>query len=196
MDLNSENRTRTKGTPFRSYAVHAFLLMSLWLVLSGQFDAFHILAGVVSVIGVLWFNQKLQRIKLSADDHAEAYRIRPLAFLSYCGWLFWEIIVSSIQVAVILLRPTLRIDPHFIKAEIKLPNLAAKVMLGNSITLTPGTVTIQIKGNQFYIHTLTEQASATLVNGIMPAKVARVFGAEADSLPTDIQTIKSESDLL
>jgi multicomponent Na+:H+ antiporter subunit E len=191
----TEHHQQDRKSSRRGQFVHATLLMALWLVLSGQYDLFHISMGLLSVAVVLWFNGSIQRVHLSADDHSMTYKMRPIAFLRYCGWLLKEIVLSSLQVAHILMRRKLRIEPHLIKVRVKLPNLAAKVLLGNSITLTPGTVTIEMQGDQFYVHALTEKTSASLVDGTMASKVAEIFGARAASLHTDIQIIKSEEDM-
>ncbi len=196
MKMNpTEHQQQDRKSNRRGLLVHATLLMSLWLVLSGRYDFFHISMGVLSVAVVLRFNRGIQRVHLSTDDHSTMYRMKPMAFLSYCGWLLKEIVVSSLQVTRILMHRELRIEPHLVKVHVKLPNLAAKVLLGNSITLTPGTVTIEIQGDRFYVHALTEKTSASLVDGTMASKVAGIFRAQVPPLHTDIQLIKSEEDL-
>ncbi len=179
----------------RTVIIQGVLLLSLWLVLSGVYDAFHVTVGVGSVLFVLWFNLAVRRIPLAADDHTLEERIRILPLLSYCLWLFWEIVVSSIQVAMIVLRPSLPIDPHLLRFRTRLPNLTARIILGNSITLTPGTVTLEIKNDEFFVHVLTEQAAESLVDGTMPAQVSKIFSGKEREILYGLKHIRSAKDL-
>jgi multicomponent Na+:H+ antiporter subunit E len=173
----------------------AVLLIGLWLILSGVYDIFHISMGILSVLFVLLFNGSIRRVVLSPDDRQGEERVRVGKFLLFCAWLLWEIIVSSVQVAAIVLRPKLRIAPHLLRFRTRLPNLTAKIILGNSITLTPGTVTIEIKNDEFFVHVLTRATGASLVDGTMPKKVAKIFGNEQPEILYDMRHIESTSEL-
>lgn len=169
----------------------AVLMMGLWTIMSGQFDLFHISVGLLSVLVVLWFNASVYRLQLRPDDHVETHRIRLLSFVRYCFWLLWEIVVSSVQVARIVLHPKLPINPHLLRFRTRLPNLTAKVILANSITLTPGTVTIEVKGEEFFVHALSEVSSSNLVDGSMPVEVAKIFGSTEEHVVYDLRITKS-----
>lgn len=173
----------------------AVLMMGVWIVMSGKFDLFHLSAGVISLLLVLWFNARIYRLQLTPDDHVETHRIRLLAFVRYCFWLLWEIVVSSVQVARIVLHPKLPIDPHLLRFRTRLPNLAAKVILANSITLTPGTVTIEIKNGEFFVHALSEVSSSNLVDGSMPVEVAKIFGSAEEHVLYDLRISKSAKEV-
>lgn len=178
----------------RSLALESLLLCGLWLVLSGVFDVFHVGAGVASVLFVVWFNAAVRSTPLSRDDHREA-RILVGRFLLYCVWLLWEVVVSSLQVARIVLSPTLPIEPHLYRFRTRLPNLTAKVLLANSITLTPGTVTIEMKGDEYYVHALTRATAESLLGGTMPRNVAAIFGGKESDVLYDLRHIRSEQEL-
>ena len=75
-----------------------------------------------------------------------------MAFLLYIPFLLWEIIKANIEVAIIVLSPTLPIKPAIVKAKTSLESDVGKLWLANSITLTPGTLTVDIDGNDYYIH--------------------------------------------
>lgn len=179
----------------RALTAQAVLMMGLWIVMSGQFDLFHISAGVLSLLVVLWFNVSIYRVQLTPEDHIETHRIRVFSFLRYCFWLLWEIVVSSVQVAWIILHPKLPINPHLLRFRTRLPNLAAKVILGNSITLTPGTVTIEIKNSEFFVHALSDISSSNLVDGSLPAEVAKIFGSTEEQVLYDLRITRSAKDV-
>jgi multicomponent Na+:H+ antiporter subunit E len=93
----------------------------------------------------------------------------------YLPWLFWEIVKSSLNITKIILDPKLPINPRLIQYPTNLGNSAAVVLLGNSITLTPGTVTIEVSSNELVIHVLDDGSSSGLESRTMERKIAEVF---------------------
>ncbi len=79
---------------------------------------------------------------------------------AYCVWLFIQLIVANVDVVQAYLRPQMAIDPKVIRFKLPMDNPVATTFLANSITLTPGTVTINVtKDNVFEIHALTKGAA-------------------------------------
>ncbi len=155
-----------------------FVLFLFWIVLSGKFDAFHLTLGFLSAAGVAFGTRRLGRLKPSIEGlHAKT----GTRWLSYLPWLMWQIVLSAVQVAKVVFHPKLPIDPGMIKFRCDLPHSVAHLTLANSITLTPGTVTINVEHDEDYIvHALTKDAADSLVpaegEGDMQTRVRRLFG--------------------
>ena len=131
--------------------IYTFLIMfGFWILLSGKFDLFHLTLGVLSsgLVALLSTDIFMHDPK-KADRLATAFR-----FLCYIPWLIYQIVLSTIHVAMLALHPKMmdRIDPTIVTFKTRLKSNVAKVALANSITLTPGTITIRIVDDVFYVH--------------------------------------------
>jgi multicomponent Na+:H+ antiporter subunit E len=157
------------------FVPQALLLMGLWLLLSGHYDVFHIALGVLSVGIVFWLNRKIRRLPIAAVASQPDAHLRPLRLLAYCVWLPVQILKSALYVAYVVLHPHLPISPVVVRFRSQQPNLFAQMILGNSITLTPGTLTVHIQGDEFVVHALTRSTAQDLLDGSMQTKVARLF---------------------
>ncbi len=153
-------------------AVQVLLLGTLWLALSGLYDPFHLGLGALSVACVVWLDRRLRRGAGAARQRAEAH---PLRFAAYCVWLLGQIVVSAVHVAAVVLHPRMPVRPRVIRFRSDQPNDVARMLLANSITLTPGTLTIEVEGDAFTVHALTGATARGLLDGTMQAKVARLF---------------------
>lgn len=143
-----------------------------WLVLSGKFDLFHLALGVISCIIVSF---------LSADfyitDPDRKGRFGTIwRFFCYIPWLLKECVLSTLHVSYLSLHPRMLelIEPTMVTFKTKLTSDMAKVTLANSITLTPGTITIQVTDDVFLVHALSHKTAASLP-GEMEERLARVF---------------------
>lgn len=173
----------------RALVIEGLFLMGLWLHLSGRFDPFHLALGVGSVLLVMWMNAPLKQTQLYSGDTFAWDRANYPALLAYLPWLGWEILLGSIQVAYLVLHPRMPVEPCLVYFRVDLPNLAARVTLGNSITLTPGTVTIRIRGNEFVVHALTRASAESLVHGTMPLRVSRIFNGPREHVVTQVRVV-------
>lgn len=81
--------------------------------------------------------------------------LRILRAVIYVPWFIWKMIVANLEMAVIILRPSLRISPSVVKAGTELKSNEGKLFLTSSITLTPGTLSVDVKDEQVYIHRVT-----------------------------------------
>jgi multicomponent Na+:H+ antiporter subunit E len=168
----------------RSIVVQAVLLLGLWLLFSGHYDVFHISAGVLSVAAILLLNRNLARVRLYPGDVHREMRFGRI-FL-YAGWLFKEIVLSALQIARIVLSPRMPVDPSLVEFHAELPNAGSQVILGNSITLTPGTVTVDIDHGVFLVHAIVDSSASSLVEGAMPARVAGLYAGDETGEVTDV----------
>ncbi len=174
----------------RGQVFQAVLLMAVWLILSGYYDFLHIFYGVISVTFVLWLNNRLRVFPLGEERCGEK-RIILSRLLFYIPWLLWQIALSGVYVAGVVLRPHPRLAPTIVRFTSRQPGMVARVILGNSITLTPGTVTISIDGDVFTVHALTADTAVGLVSGDMESRVARLYceGIAAEDACCDVHAI-------
>lgn len=149
-------------------------LGALWLICSGKFDALHLFFGACSVALVAAVTGRLGSGR-SGEQTGPGEAVRPLAALAYVGWLVREIVVANLEIARVILRPSLPIDPVFVRFRTCLPGPLAQVALGNSITLTPGTLTLAIVDGEVLVHALTGAAGTGPVIDAMQRRLARVF---------------------
>lgn len=153
-----------------------FFSFATWIVLSGQFDAFHLSLGVLSSVVVaitsgefFWsFKQTGPGFKISALPKATAYFF----------WLLKEIVVANWHVLKLAFHPNVRqqIQPRVIRFKTDLKTDFGKFVFGNSITLTPGTVTLKIEDDMFEVHAL-DAIVADALPGEMERRVREVFEA-------------------
>ena len=150
------------------------LLLITWIVLSGLIDPFHIGLGVISSALVTWLSSDLL-----FEDRSKSILTRckqALRFPSYLLWLLWQIVLANIHVLKISFSPNLndKIQPQLVKFRTGLKTDFQKYVLAQSITLTPGTVTLDIKGDVFLIHAISDHAAKGLVSS-MAQRIQNVF---------------------
>lgn len=142
-------------------------LMSFWLMLSGTLTADVLLVGaVVSLLIALLYPNGL--------SFFTEFRFTPAAIVAgfrYYGYFFKELFKSNLTLAGIVLSPSLPIAPAIVKVRTKLKSRMGRLMLANSITLTPGTLSVELEGEWLYVHcvsvgtTEVEAATAEIVSG-------------------------------
>lgn len=150
-----------------------FVVMFLfWILLSGIFDALHIGAGLICSAIVAFISHDLF-VKDGGLETGKFFRL-----LLYIPWELWQIVLANLDVAYRVLHPKMPIDPRIIEFETTLRSDFALVTMANSITLTPGTITILVdppKG-KFWVHAIAESpADALLVDQTMQTKVGEVY---------------------
>ena len=147
------------------------VLAATWWLWSGHTSPLMVAFGVVSIALVLWI---FHRMDNEADEHPP-YRLgwRPVAYLPY---LLWEIIKSNLYVARLIISPTLRISPKVFRTRTSQKTIIGQVIYANSITLTPGTVTLDLRDGEVMVHALTEETAAGVLEGSMDRRCARLEG--------------------
>ncbi len=142
-------------------------LLALWMLLSGKFSAFHLGVGVVLVISIVWQAASMPLLEPLDRPRPRFWRIVP-----YGAWLFWQMLIAAIQVARVILAPGRHLDPRLIEFTCRQPSLLSGVILSGSITLTPGTVTVDLEGDRFIVHALTRASAEDVLGGDMARRVA------------------------
>jgi multicomponent Na+:H+ antiporter subunit E len=165
------------------YLMSFFILFSGWLLLSGKFDLFHMALGVISctlvtvISGDLFFREKQIGLKRRLGE--------AMRFVVYCFWLLYQIVIANFHVVALALSPKFMANnfhAHIFTFKTSLKGEFAKFVLANSITLTPGTVTIRIYKDNFIIHAISKKAAGDLEGtksmSEMERRVAWVFEKE------------------
>lgn len=180
---------------WRDILLQSVFLFIFWLLLSGHYDLFHISLGIISIAIVQVLNMNINRIQFFKGDIPEWERLHYGKLVRYLFWLLWQIVVSALQVAYVVLHPRMPINPAIVRFKARMPNVGAAVILGNSITLTPGTITILIESDEFTVHALMDESYAGLTDGTMPKKVARIFRSSTGEIVSDVHIIRSHNKL-
>ena len=161
----SDGRSRS----LRRFAVFV-MLFAFWLVFSGHFDALHISLGLICSAAVATLSYDL----LLPEPLPRSAALIAWRFLLYTPWLMWEVVVANFHVLSLVLQPNL-VRPQIVRFKTGLQSDLAKVTLANSITLTPGTITMDMDGDEFYVHAVSDKAALSLIEGDMEQRVGHVF---------------------
>ncbi|PSQ00089.1 cation:proton antiporter [Halobacteriales archaeon QS_5_70_17] len=168
--------------------------LSQFLLLFGVSYAFYLLLGGFALTGfelatgaitaglvayLLW------RISLTETPHVTRYPLRAARMALYAPYLLWEIAKANLSIAYVVLHPDLPIDPSLERFEAAVWGDLPVTTLANSITLTPGTLTVEVSERSFYIHTLTASSREDLFDGALERAVRFVFyGRDAAAIPS------------
>jgi len=151
------------------YIRTALSVAAIWLLLSGYYTGLILSLGVVSVLLVIWFLRRMDRV----DGEVGVLPTRP-RMLYYLAWLMWQVVLSNIDLVRRIWDPNLPIKPCWQRLDIKVNSTAAKTLYANSITLTPGTLTTDIKEGYFMVHSLSPEGIDELREGEMERQIQRL----------------------
>ena len=135
------------------------LFVASWLLWSGMFKPLLLILGVVSCAFCLYLAHRVGFFKSASGLHT----IPKLPV--YWLWLMKEVTKSSFDVAKLVLHPKLPISPIVIEFDAQAKGAVGQAILGNAITLSPGTVTLDIHDGHLIVHCLTEESARELVSG-------------------------------
>jgi len=164
---------KTKMFPFLASFVALF---GLWILLSGKFDYLHLVLGLISCAIVAYISSDL----LFPEGKPKGLSLSIWRFLRYIPWILYQIWLANLHVLYLTFHPRMNelIDPQIIRFQSKLTKDLSLVTFANSITLTPGTITVSVSVNgDFKVHAI-DKVSAEALPGEMEAKVARAFGED------------------
>lgn len=148
------------------------MMSVLWLLLSGHF-AEPLLLGLGAASVLLTVVLSVRMGVVDREGHPVHLSIRGIF---YWPWLVKEIVLANIDVGKAILGLTGDVQPSVFKIKASQTSDLGKAIYANSITLTPGTVTIALDDNEMTIHALTPAAAEGLATGEMDRRVARVEG--------------------
>lgn len=152
----------------RTYVCTAAVLFALWLLLTGSLDAQELVVGAAvalvtaaAVGGAVRSLTTCERPLLKRGVYAAAY----------VPYLLWQIVLANIDVARRVVSPALPISPGVVRVRTRLTSPLGRLFLTSSITLTPGTLTVETDGPDLFIHWIDvraegiEDASKKIVGG-------------------------------
>jgi len=156
------------------FTISFIILFAFWILLSGNFDAFHLTLGVISTLVVTFWTGDMLVIDSKLPIGARLALL--WRFTLYTLWLLWQIVIANFHVVYVALHPKMDdiLEPQMVEFKTDLKTDLAKFVLANSITLTPGTVTVRIEDGVFLIHALTDHTAAG-VPGDMEKRIQQIF---------------------
>lgn len=154
--------------------IAAVLLYAVWILLSGFFTPFLLTAGALTAIAVTAW---AWRMGFFADEEREGYPIHLTGrALAYGPWLLWEIVKSAWSVTKTVLAPRLSISPTVAVVPAGQRTMTGIVTYANSITLTPGTISIEVEPGGILVHALQRAGITDLEDGGMDRRVQQFEG--------------------
>lgn len=159
-----------------------FVSYAFYLVLGDPFYWFDIATGaaVAAIVAITLGNVTWSREPVYPDSV-----FRTIRFGLYIPYLIWEIVKANVAIAIVILRPSLPIDPRMTRIDAKVGGGLPLLALANSITLTPGTLTVRGNDQRLVVHTLLPSAREDLFDGRLERAVRFVFyGRELARIPT------------
>lgn len=148
-------------------AVLAVVLTAVWWLWSGHTEPMILAFGAGSIALSLWYAVRMDRV----DGMVPSYTFG-LRLLGYLPWLALEVVKSNLSVARIILTPSLPISPRLIRVPGTQRTDLGAVTYANSITLTPGTITCDVRDGHLIVHALTAETAAGVESGDMDRRVS------------------------
>ena len=142
------------------------LLFAVWLLLSGHYTPFILILGVVSCITIVTVT-----LRMEVADHEGLPIHLTWRALTYMPWLIIEIIKSNFDVAKRVLSPSLPVTPTLLRVKASQSTDLGQVIYANSITLTPGTISVDVANNEILVHALSREGAESLLDGMMDRRV-------------------------
>lgn len=152
------------------------ILFGLWLVFNGKWTAEIALLGLVVCAAVYWFTCRF--IGLSPKKELEYVRNAPKAF-SYLWLLIKEIFKANWQVLRLIWSPRLEVEPELHTFHTRLKTDMGKTVLANSITLTPGTITVHVREDLFMVHCLDREMAEGLEDSVFEQRAEELEAKKA-----------------
>jgi multicomponent Na+:H+ antiporter subunit E len=192
---NAGEETPETSTSLRTVALFAVLAL-FWYVLSGRIGLQYGIFMVVSVLIVLWLNPErpFRAFDPGRGEGLSGLLRASVRTVRFVVWLVWNVVKANIQVARIILHPRLPIEPQLLVFETRLKSDLAKVLVANSITLTPGTITVDLDERRFLVHSLAPGSAGTVTGAALQNMVGSVFG-EAPEPPPEIRSFSHPTEL-
>ena len=168
----SRNPTR-KRFALVPFVLTFFIMFVFWVLFSGKFDLFHISLGIGSGLIVAALSKDL----FFPSRITPGFIICWLRFVGFIPWLFYQIFLANLRILYIVFHPRMMelVDPKIISFSSKLTSDISRTTFANSITLTPGTVTVNVSVlGKFRVHCIDEKSGRPLP-GEMEKRIAKVF---------------------
>lgn len=178
-DVSTVRHRRTPAQSRRTKRIVPFCLtfticFATWLVLSGRFDFFHIALGIIACTIVASLSGSILISRRGLENLPGQW----LGFILYIPWLLFQVLLANIHVMYLVFHPRMieLIDPRIIRFKSKLKKPMSLFIFANSITLTPGTITVFVSiTGEYAVHVIDEKSGEALP-GEMEERVGRLMG--------------------
>jgi len=174
----TDSRFLRERVLLRFTLILTFALAATWLILSGYFKPMLLSLGVISIFLTVWMAKRMRIL----DGETAPYLTIPQT-LSYFSWLFVEIIKANIAVVRAVLSPDMVVSPTLTRIPTPQKTDIGKVMFANSITLTPGTVSVDVQDDHILVHALLSEMSDPSDFAEMAERSAWAIGENIDAKP-------------
>jgi multicomponent Na+:H+ antiporter subunit E len=155
------------------YLSLGLVLFSFWILLSGHYTVITVTAAVLSTIVVVAMTARMKLLDREGHPTYLLWRV-----IGYHPWLGGQILRSAWDVSKVILNPKLPISPTMLKVRGSQKTAVGIATYANSITLTPGTLSARLNGNDILVHALTREGAEDLKNGEMDRRVTKFEGGE------------------
>lgn len=150
-----------------------FITSLTWALWSGHTEPMIVGFGVASVLITLLVVRRMGVL----DEEGVPLSIVQPGQITYIPWLLWQVVLSNLDVAKRVWSPDMGLKPSMLSVHPSQTSWAARVLYANSITLTPGTVSVRMYDGEILVHALHDDAAAGLASGDMDARVTKLEGA-------------------
>lgn len=151
------------------YIFFCIFSFTLWLLWSGHYTREHTLILIMGVLSCGFVAYLVSRLDIVDEEGIPIHLVQHL--ILYIPWLLWAIIKANIDVAKRILSPGLPIAPRIVRVKGTQKTDLCHVIFANSITLTPGTVSLDLDEEDIVVHALTEEAADDVQSGDMDRRV-------------------------
>lgn len=149
----------------------ALTMAALWLGLSGMFDPVILALGLASIALASWLSWRMDVIGVEHNPGLFSWRL-PV----YWAWLVWQIVLANLDVARAVLDPRGHIHRRVLRVPARQSRELTRVTYANSITLTPGTISLRLEGDEIMVHALTRAGAEGVLSGEMGDRVCWLEG--------------------
>ena len=165
--------TTQRSTHWLRVLLLFFLLAAAWLLWSGFFKPLLLALGLFSCVITMILAKRMRYFESDVFALRFSWKL-----LGHWVWLSWQVLKSSLEVSRVVLDPKLPISPRVFDLKATAKHPVDHVILGNSITLTPGTLSLDVYQGVIKVHALTEAGAKDLMSGEMDRRVAALRGDE------------------
>jgi multicomponent Na+:H+ antiporter subunit E len=170
-DTGEDQETVLGGIVLHAVSLGLVLFIT-WLLFSGFFEPLLLAFGVVSCLLVVWIAHRMDMIDREGQPIHLGLRI-----VTYWFWLIGEIVKANVDVARRIIDPKLPIQPNVFWTKASQHSELGQVIYANSITLTPGTISMRVADGSILVHALTAESAAGVEQGDMDRRVAALENA-------------------
>jgi multicomponent Na+:H+ antiporter subunit E len=169
--------TRITRSPTPRVLAASAAVFAFWLVISGSLAPADLVLGAALSLLLGWWSARF----LWAGRAPRVSARQLLALLRYLLLFSGQVFLAAVHVARVVVDPRLPIRPQLITCRTKLQREISRVAFAHSVSLTPGTLTVDMDGGTFLVHCLDKESATRILSGELERRVARIFEPEDDA---------------